>query len=53
MNSKEMENKDAFIENLLCTRHQTRLLITIIVFNPFNQLVAFLPLPGVVLKVVR
>lgn len=52
-NPKRMENRDAFIEYLLCARHQNSFLIAIIVFNPFNHLAEFLPLSRAVLKEVR
>ena len=52
-NPEGMENEDAFIEYLLRARHQTRLLIAIILFNPFNHLAGCLPLSRVVLEAVR
>lgn len=45
-NPKGMENTDAFIEYLLCARHQTRLLIAIIVFNPSTIWQGFSHFPG-------
>lgn len=45
-NPKGMENRDAFIEYLLHARHQTRLLIAIIVFNPSTIWQGFCHFPG-------